>query len=658
MRHILPLPRICRAAALVTVFAVAITVAPTPAYSSVRAAEVATTMAGDRTAAEGVDSFGLIGASWSGSATDSARVRVKTERGWGPWSDLEVEEDHGPDARTAEVESGRTVTAPLWVGDATGYELDVPAGAADVQAHLVRETTRRVGAALVDRPAAAATSGPAISSRSRWSAREPKATPSYASTVKMAFVHHTVNSNDYASTDVPSMLRSIQAYHMDANGWDDIAYNFLIDRFGGIWEGRAGGVDRAVIGAHTQGFNTSSTGAAVIGEFTNVAPPRAVLDALGQLIGWKLPLSGVDPAGTTTMTSGGNDKYADGQVATFDNVSGHRDGKATACPGERLYARLPDIRADASARAGSATAYPGFEGGMYIAAGELDGDAANEFITGAERPGGPHIRTFDASGGPRRSFFAYDPKFTGGVRVAAGDVDLLPGDDEIITAAGPGGGPHIRVFHEDGGDAGSFMAYDPRFTGGVYVAAGDVDGLLGDEIITAPGPGGGPHVRVFTAGGTEIGSFMAYDSRFTGGVRVAAADIDGDGAAEIVTAPGPGGGPHVRVFRLNGQEVVGFMAYASSFTGGVYLGSTEQGANRGDFVITGAGEGGGPHVRVWNPNGTERVGFIAGFPNNGVRVAGGRFRGTSPGDIALVGGPGSLSIVKLTRIDGSLLLLN
>src|SRR5205814_8139148 len=97
---------------------------------------------------------------------------------------------------------------------------------------------------------------PPINTRASWGARAPKATPGYASSVQMTFVHHTVNSNTYAQSDVPSILRSIQAYHMDSNGWDDIGYNFLVDRFGGMWEGRGGGMDQPVIGAHTLGFNT------------------------------------------------------------------------------------------------------------------------------------------------------------------------------------------------------------------------------------------------------------------------------------------------------------------------------------------------------------------------------------------------------------------
>ena len=144
--------------------------------------------------------------------------------------------------------------------------------------------------------------------------------------------------------------------------------------------------------------------------------------------------------------------------------------------------------------------------------------------------------------------------------VAAGDV-TGDGVAEIITGAGPGGGPHVRAFSLAGGvvtEVASFYAYDPAFPGGVSVAAADVTGDGVAEIITGAGPGGGPHVRAFSlAGGvvTEVASFFAYDPAFPGGVTVAAADLTGDGVAEIITGAGPGGGPHVRVFDVSGVTV-------------------------------------------------------------------------------------------------------
>ncbi|HVT78620.1 MAG TPA: Calx-beta domain-containing protein [Acidimicrobiales bacterium] len=222
---------------------------------------------------------------------------------------------------------------------------------------------------------------------------------------------------------------------------------------------------------------------------------------------------------------------------------------------------------------------PGFGGGSYVAAGNLDGDTSNgdELITGAGPGGGPHVRIWRvrAQGDtnavvPLGGFFAYDPAFGGGARVAAGNV-AGDGRDEIVTAPGPGGGPHVRVWSFNASDGSvtpgaGFMAYDPGFTGGVFVAAAS------GHIVTGAGAGGGPHVRIFDGNGAaQGGGFMAYDPSFTGGVSVALGNLDIDLAPEIVTGAGPGGGPHVRVFHLDGSLPfgTGFFAYAPNFAGGV-----------------------------------------------------------------------------------------
>jgi hypothetical protein len=225
----------------------------------------------------------------------------------------------------------------------------------------------------------------------------------------------------------------------------------------------------------------------------------------------------------------------------------------------------------------------------------LDDDARSLFVTGADAGGGPHVKVFDASTSQLLfGFMAYNPLFGGGVRVAVGDVNG-DGADDVITGAGPGGGPHVRVF--DGrtgaqlpGFIGSFMAYNPLFGGGVYVAAGDVNGDGAADVITGADAGGGPHVRVFDgrtgaqlAG--RIGSFFAYKAEFNAGVRVAAGDVNGDGFADVITGMGPGYGddsersgfsllaqPEVRVF--SGPEAVtirSFLPFESGYRGGVHL---------------------------------------------------------------------------------------
>lgn len=262
-----------------------------------------------------------------------------------------------------------------------------------------------------------------------------------------------------------------------------------------------------------------------------------------------------------------------------------------------------------------------FQGGVKVAGADVDGTGAEEVITGAGPGGGPHVRVFDHGGSERTGWLAYPSGFAGGVRVAGGDLDG-DGRDEVITAPGFGGGPHVRVFDgTNGNEYRGFLAYDSRFTGGVSVASGDVNGDGRDEIITAAGYGGGPHVRIFDTFGTEMGGFLAYDPGFAFGVTVAAGDVDGDGRDEIITAPGQGGGPHVRAFRASGTEVVGFMAYDPGFTGGVSVAAGDVASDDRAEIITGPGNGGGSHVRVYSL-GTLRSEFFA-YPNyyGGVNVA-------------------------------------
>jgi hypothetical protein len=276
----------------------------------------------------------------------------------------------------------------------------------------------------------------------------------------------------------------------------------------------------------------------------------------------------------------------------------------------------------------------GFRGGVRVATADLNGDGIKDIITGAGLGGGPHVRSFDGRTGAQLSgllgsFFAFNPSFTGGVFVAAGDVNG-DGRDDVIVSAGPGGGPHVRVYSGNGGALlGEFYAYSPNFSGGVHVAAGDVDGDGRAEIITGAGAGGGPHVRVFdTPGGVlysgTLGSFFAYNANFRGGVFVAAGDVDGDGRAEIITGAGAGGGPHVRVLRAtNGQELASFYAYGVQFAGGVRVGTTDfNGDFRAELVLS-PGAGSAQPVRITDFRGQSQSAAFAGFASSasGVFVA-------------------------------------
>ncbi|MFF9589245.1 N-acetylmuramoyl-L-alanine amidase [Streptomyces sp. NPDC014646] len=193
---------------------------------------------------------------------------------------------------------------------------------------------------------------PPIVSRAGWGADEsmsPEA-PEYLNGVKAVFVHHTAETNNYSCADSAAIVRGLYAYHVKANGWKDLGYNFVVDKCGTVFEGRKGGVDRPVFGAHTYGFNRDTAGIAVIGTYTDAAAPTAATTAVARVAAWKLGQYKVDPAGTTTLTAGatgGNfagTRFTSGTAYTFNTVSGHRDGFNTQCPGTKLYGQLPAIR--------------------------------------------------------------------------------------------------------------------------------------------------------------------------------------------------------------------------------------------------------------------------------------------------------------------------
>jgi hypothetical protein len=266
---------------------------------------------------------------------------------------------------------------------------------------------------------------------------------------------------------------------------------------------------------------------------------------------------------------------------------------------------------------------PGFVGGAFVAAGDLRGDGLTRIVTGTGVSGGSHVRAFALDGTPQpTSFLAYDPGFLGGVRVAVCDVDG-DGADDLVLTPGPGGGPHIRVARLDAAgapaaDLASFLAYDPGFLGGLWVACGDVDGDGVPDVITGTDVGGGPHVRaVSLAGGTptEIAGFFALPPGFTGGVRVAAGNVDASDRDSIVEGAGPGGGPQVRVLKLAGgtvQELASFFAYPGGFTGGVFVAAGRLLSDGRAQVVTGPGAGGAPQVRVFSGTGADTgIAFFA-----------------------------------------------
>jgi len=291
--------------------------------------------------------FTLVGIHWRGTGSVQLRTRSLAGR-WSLWHAAAPEAGDGPDAGSSEAgrRRGWRLGSPWWVGPSDRLETRTRGSVTRVRAYLVWSSQRGV-----PYRAPAATTAPPIVPRLAWGASESirRGPPTYAPAVRFAVVHHTAGRNDYTRAQAAAVVRAIQLYHVQGNGWNDIGYNFLVDRFGTIYEGRYGGDERNVVGAHALGFNTGSVGIALLGTYGSAAPPKAAQDALARLLAWRLDLAHVDPTSISTVISGGSERYARGIPVLLRSVSGHRDTGFTECPGEQLYARLGALAASANA---------------------------------------------------------------------------------------------------------------------------------------------------------------------------------------------------------------------------------------------------------------------------------------------------------------------
>jgi hypothetical protein len=290
--------------------------------------------------------FNLVGLHWRGPGRVQFRTRSLSGR-WREWADAAPEEEDQPNIGAAERASTRSwrLGSPYWVGPSNRIEYRLRGRVTRLRAFFVWSSPDGVPGRALQKAGA-----PGIMPRSSWQADESirRAGPFYASELKLAIVHHTAGSNGYSQAEAPAIVRGIEIYHVKGNGWNDIGYNFLVDRFGQVYEGRFGGIERNVIGAHAQGFNTGSVGVSVIGEYSSLAISQMARDALERLLAWRLDIGHLDPATTTTYLSGGNPRYPAGIPVFLRAVSGHRDTGLTDCPGNRLYGILNAIAGDVS----------------------------------------------------------------------------------------------------------------------------------------------------------------------------------------------------------------------------------------------------------------------------------------------------------------------
>jgi hypothetical protein len=291
--------------------------------------------------------FNLIGLHWQGPGGVSFRTALRPGR-WSPWRPARPEAEDLPDPGTAEAaaSAGWKVGNPFWTGPARYVQYRTLGRVTRLRTHFLWSPPFTAFRTLT-RPDA-----PAIIPRAAWGADESivRAPPYYADAVRFSVVHHTAGTNSYSAADSAAIVRGIQRYHVISNGWNDIGYNFLVDKYGQVFEGRGGGIDRTVVGAHAAGFNTGSTGVAVLGTYSSAPAPAPGLSALEQLLAWRLDVAHADPLATVTAVSGGNARYPAGTPVSLRAVSGHRDTGPTTCPGNGLYSQLSSLASAAGAR--------------------------------------------------------------------------------------------------------------------------------------------------------------------------------------------------------------------------------------------------------------------------------------------------------------------
>ena len=321
--------------------------------------------------------FSVIGFEVPRGANLAFRTSLDGES-WGPWTEAEVSPEEGPDPGSAEARAANPrVTLPVWVGAARHVQtrLEGRRGAASPEraaVHLIDSSGlgRSWSTRVADRlraawrgtpPSAEATAGrPDIVTRKEWGANESlrRGGPSYAPRIKAGFVHHTASTNNYSRAEAPAVVRGIYSYHVQSNGWSDIGYNFLVDRFGTIYEGRYGGMTKPVIGAHAGGFNTETFGVSLLGTFNSATPPAEMKSGLRRLLAWKYDNHHVSVLGETSYTSYGSTRYSAGTTVSINRLAGHREASLTVCPGDRVYAQLPTLRTEIAQLQGPVILYP------------------------------------------------------------------------------------------------------------------------------------------------------------------------------------------------------------------------------------------------------------------------------------------------------------
>jgi hypothetical protein len=365
--------------------------------------------------------FPFTGLGFTGSG-DAPVVRWRALDGagdWTGWEEIEsLDPDDGPDPDSKEAAEAvdlerRWVSDALWVGEATHLQVEVEGASlgdvdvtvmdsAGLSETLLQRVNRRIKSLGTAAPAEASTASPGIKLRADWGADETIAwrsgSPSYA-TPRFSVLHHTVTTNDYTRAQAPQQIRNMYYWHVNGNGWADIGYNFVVDKYGTIWEGRRGGITRGVIGAHAGGWNTGSFGIAIMGNHNTAAPSAAALRSLTDLLSWKYALHGIDTSASARASANGQ---------SIPTLVGHRNlrgaftanpSTTTDCPGQQLYTRMDTIRRDVASSVQQSepvgVSVPDASGWTPVA-GDWNGDGRE--TTGWFRNGTWRLRNFNSVG--------------------------------------------------------------------------------------------------------------------------------------------------------------------------------------------------------------------------------------------------------------------
>lgn len=483
----------------------------------------------------------MVGFEWQGSEPGAVEVRANGPDGWGEWQLVEGDPAEGPDIDSPE-RHDRTTAGPVWVGRGVDeVQVRVAEGSlAGLKLHALRSKDPPSGAdgglgGL--RPAGAAPAQPTIVSRAAWGADESFRTrnpgcsqPTYAANVRLAVAHHTAGTNVYNAADSAALIRGMYYFQTHTNLWCDIGYNFLVDRFGTVFEGRFGGVTRAVVGAHAEGFNTGSTGVAIMGTFMTEPVQSAAYDAVRSLLAWKLALHGVDPSGTVAASG-----------VPVRTIAGHGDLASTLCPGDMAESLLPQLRSDVAAVMGvtnGSTYHP------LSPARILDTRDGTGVPTGAVGPGG-----------------TIDVKVTGVAGVPTSGVSAIALN---VTAANASGSQSFLTLWPKG-DPRPF-ASNLNFSQGVAVP---------NLVMARVGPDGS--VSVYNDAGSVdvVADVQGWYSNSVAGVGSAYVPVnparvidtrDGTGVGGTVAPTGPGGVLDVAVTGVAGVPPTGVAAVVLNMT--------------------------------------------------------------------------------------------